>query len=125
LEVARELHLPLILLGQPTPKAYPNEKTNETLLPKNVWKFEVLRTIQQTWAGSHPDEVAFVDLNALLCPGNVCPEKVADGIVLRSDGLHFNPASAKAIGPAMAIAITDAFIRLWTGPARFASGPNS
>jgi hypothetical protein len=45
---------------------------------------------------AHPDAVTVLDLHSLLCPDGRYTEKV-DGVVARSDGIHFTEAGARLV----------------------------
>jgi peptidoglycan/LPS O-acetylase OafA/YrhL len=56
-------------------------------------RVEHFNAILRSVAEDRPDDVAYVDLNPIVCPGGVpCPTEV-DGIRLRPDGGHFVEAS--------------------------------
>ena len=44
------------------------------------------------------DDVVLVDLQALICPGGRCTQRL-DGVELRPDGLHFSKESAALVAP--------------------------
>ena len=55
---------------------------------------QVLRDV----VAARPGAAAVVSVTDLLCPGGTC-EAVQDGVVMRVDGTHYSPESAKRIAP--------------------------
>jgi hypothetical protein len=47
---------------------------------------------------ARPGAAAMVSITDLLCPGGRC-EAVRDGVVMRVDGTHYSPESAKLLAP--------------------------
>jgi len=82
----------LVLLASP-----PIDQTLGTPLPEwtaaEAWRVEHLNGLLGATARRHGDAVTVVDLNELVCPRGVCDAPI-NGVVLRSDGVHFGAEGA-------------------------------
>jgi peptidoglycan/LPS O-acetylase OafA/YrhL len=76
----------LVLLSSPLldVDSEPNTKRSEG------WRMHHLSALAERFAAANPDDVAFVDLAAFVCPDPECPDLQR----LRPDGLHYGPEGA-------------------------------
>lgn len=100
-----------ILVGQPDPEAYPDEKMNEAMLPENIGRWAHLRELEHRFAVDHPDDTRFIDLHALLCAQADCASTYVVGSRERIDGIHWSLEGARAIAPIITRAVFEAVDR--------------
>ena len=61
-------------------------------------RVDAMNAIIRSVVAAHPGQAAIVDLNAHTSTTNAYTKSI-DGVVLRSDGVHFTPAGAKWLAP--------------------------
>ena len=86
----------LVLMAQPIPGNYPPEWSRQ--LARDSRTFPQINELLRRFVAEHTD-VALIDLDAYLCPQQICTTEDSSGHALRSDGLHFTAAGAAHLAP--------------------------
>ena len=94
---ARGAHVVLVLPyyragDDPTECSGPDAQSAECTRP--ILSIGSLRSTYERWAAGHVESVTVFNPDVVVCPAAPCPAEV-DGVVLRSDPVHFTEEGAK------------------------------
>jgi peptidoglycan/LPS O-acetylase OafA/YrhL len=87
----------LVLVASP-PITAPDQPKGNPRHRGEEWRVEHLNGLYRSFAAAHPDQVAILALDQLLCAQTPCPYEV-DGTPVFYDGLHFSADGLKAAAP--------------------------
>lgn len=68
--------------------------------PRNspvIFPVEQQRVLFQSWAARHPGQVTVIDLGPVICPSGPPCRQVVNGVLLRSDHVHYTPEGTRRV----------------------------